>query len=69
MNAVGFLVRNPCVRLPVVFSFFIRLPAGAMALLLPLLALSIHLSPKVSGASIAVCRFAQNSPRSPRLTA
>lgn len=59
MEVIGFLIREPKTRGPAVFSFMARIPAGALALLLPLLALSDHMSPTVAGASLALCRLGQ----------
>jgi MFS family permease len=54
-----FLIRNENSRWPVLWAFLVRLPAGALALLLPLLALSYEMSAVVSGAALALCRMGQ----------
>jgi hypothetical protein len=59
LDVVSFLRHETGARWPAFFSFIARIPVGALALLLPLLALSERMSPIVSAATLALCRIGQ----------
>lgn len=59
IDTVSFLVRNAPARWPAAWSFCFRIPGGALAICLPLLALSLDMSTTISGAALALCRLGQ----------